>query len=546
VVQRVAKQLPVGLAPTPSAPIFAPANPPPGPQRPLSAIGLLTAGGDGRIRLDETTGKNQYGCRPFPDERACAFGSSTASVISVDGFSGAERLTERLSQALAQGAHPAELYAAELARIRSEFLRLLGVSDLPGLKTLIARSGTDLHRIVAQLIGLGANEPPLVIACEPAETGSGVAQALGGLSSAAVSLRSHVSNFRFSGSPHPCQIVAAAMREPDGQPRAPQAIDEEVQALASAAASLGRRVLLVLMDVSKTGLISPSIGCALDLKQRFPSQVEVLVDACQLRIAPPTLRAYLNADFMVAATGSKFMTGPTFSGALLMPDGVARRLSAHGLPMTLAPHTARADWPTGWPGADALPDGSNFGLVLRWQAALDEMTPFMALEPGQVRGFFDAFAAAAAGRMEEDPAFERLAQPTLDRAILHAPKIWDDVQTIHPFVLNGPSGPISAEETLGVHRLMAMDLGGWARAVGEGPDRQAAASLRVQLGQPVSCGQRAGAPVSALRLCASARLAVDALGPGGRGPRAIIDDALAALDKAAWLARRMTDGASAP
>jgi hypothetical protein len=321
-------------------------------------------------------------------------------------------------------------------------------------------------------------------------------------------------------------------------------VDQDVIALVAAAASLGRRVLLVLMDVSKTGLISPSPGCALDLKQRFPDRVEVFVDACQLRLAPATLRAYLEADCMVAVTGSKFMTGPTFSGALLAPEGVVQRMSAHGLPRTLAPHTAKADWPTDWPGSDALPDSANFGLVLRWRAALVEMAPFLALPGEQVRAFFEAFAMAAASRMDHDPAFERLSQRPLDRAVLNAADSWDSVQTIHPFVLKGASGPISAEETLGVHRLMAMDLGGWARAVGEGQDRQACARPRIQLGQPVSCGVRSGAPVSALRLCASARLAVDALGHGGRGPQAVIDDALAALDKAAWLSRRMTDAPS--
>jgi hypothetical protein len=38
---------------------------------------------------------------------------------------------------------------------------------------------------------------------------------------------------------------------------------------------------------------------------------------------------------------------------------------------------------------------------------------------------------------------------------------------------------------------------------------------------------------------------VDALGPGGRGAKAVIDDALAVLEKASWLTRRMTDGSSA-
>lgn len=542
-VQSVAK-LPIDLAAAHAEPNGDAHHPLVGPSRPLSTVALLAAGGDRRIQLDETTGLNPYGCQPFPDETARAFGSSTASVISANAYTGAVELTQRLSQALASGARPEALYQAEIGRIRAELLALLGLGDLAGLKTVIARSGTDLHRIVAQLIGLGASEPPLVIASEAAESGSGVGEALGGLSSAGASLRAHVSAFRPVGATRSCQIISAPSRDAAGLPRTPEAVDEDVLALASAAALLGRRVMLVLMDVSKTGLISPSPACALDLKQRFPDQVEVFVDACQLRLAPATVRAYLQAGCMVALTGSKFMTGPTFSGALLLPSDVARRLSAHRLPMTLAPHTAQADWPEDWPGAGTLPRGANFGLALRWQAALDEMAPFLALPSEQVRAFFEGFAMAAAARMDHDPAFERLPQRPLDRAVLGAADSWDGVQTIHPFVLMGASGPISAEETLGVHRLMAMDLGGWARAVGEPPGRQASASLRVQFGQPVSCGARAGEPVSALRLCASARLAVDALGHGGRGPQAVIDDALTALDKAAWLSRRMTDAPS--
>lgn len=514
------------------------------PARPLSAGGLLTGGGDARIQLDEANGLNRYGCQPYPDDGLSAFGSSTASVISVNAYAGAERLTERLSAALAGGADPAELYAAELDRVRAELSGCLGLDDLAGLKTLIGQSGTDLHRIVAQMIGLGVSEPPLVVGCETAETGSGVAEALGADSSAGLSLRSHISVFRPPGGARPCQLVAAPTRAADGQLRLPEAVDADVRAVVSAAAGLGRRVLLILMDVSKTGLIAPSLECALDLKQRFPDRVEVLVDACQLRIAPQTVKAYLAKDCLVALTGSKFMTGPTFSAALLIPQDAAARLSAERLPMSLAPHTAQADWPAGWNGAQALPARANFGLISRWQAALDEMQPFLALPDAQVRAFFEAFAMAVTGRMDHDPVLERLAQRPLDRAPLGLADGWDAVHTIHPFVLKGPNGRLEPKETHALYRMMAMDLGGWARAVGESPARQAAAARRVQLGQPVGCGSRNGRALSALRLSVSARQTVDALAPGGRGPQAVIDDALTALDKAAWLSGRMAEAAS--
>jgi hypothetical protein len=51
-----------------------------------------------------------------------------------------------------------------------------------------------------------------------------------------------------------------------------------------------------------------------------------------------------------------------------------------------------------------------------------------------------------------------------------------------------------------------------------------------QLGQPVLCGSRDGIPVSALRLCSSARLAVAA---AEEGSAAVIARAMAALDRTA-------------
>ena len=63
-----------------------------------------------------------------------------------------------------------------------------------------------------------------------------------------------------------------------------------------------------------------------------------------------------------------------------------------------------------------------------------------------------------------------------------------------------------------------------------------APALRCQLGQPVACGSRDGVPVSALRLCLSARLIVEALADDGARAPQVIARALATLDKATALA----------
>ena len=56
-----------------------------------------------------------------------------------------------------------------------------------------------------------------------------------------------------------------------------------------------------------------------------------------------------------------------------------------------------------------------------------------------------------------------------------------------------------------------------------------------QIGQPVVCGFRRGRPVSALRLCASMRLAVEALSSKGRGSEAVITGAIDVLNELATL-----------
>src|SRR5205807_320305 len=105
------------------------------------------------------------------------------------------------------------------------------------------------------------------------------------------------------------EVRAVSARDAGGRPRGSEEVDGEVRAMAEAAVQEGRPVLLVLIDVSKTGLISPSPACAQALAAEHPGKVTVLVDACQLRLSGPSLGAYLAGGAMIAVTGSKFLTG---------------------------------------------------------------------------------------------------------------------------------------------------------------------------------------------------------------------------------------------
>src|ERR1039458_6586198 len=87
-------------------------------------------------------------------------------------------------------------------------------------------------------------------------------------------------------------------------------------AFATATAAAPGRVIVYLTHGTKTGLIAPVSP---------PPGADVIVDACQGRISPETVAAYLRQGWPVVVTGSKFFGGPAFSGAVLFPQ---TRLSA--------------------------------------------------------------------------------------------------------------------------------------------------------------------------------------------------------------------------
>jgi hypothetical protein len=496
---------------------------------------LLVEGGDARIALGPD-GLNKYGLPSFPDPGLVALGSSTASGISAEGFAAADRLRGRL---LVGAESDMEIYARELNRVRQELVRLCGVSDISGLETVCAASGTDLHLIAAQISRTSESGSMLAIMVDEAETGSGVQAALAGrhFSSRAALGGAVKEGASFIGggesaSSGSMQVATVPVRLADGRPRQLAEVDAEFESLATRAVAAGQRVLLVLADVSKTGLVAPSPACILALHQRLSGQVDVLVDACQFRLAPSTLCAYLEHGFMVALTGSKFVGGPPFSGALFIPSAVATRLSGRPLPHALAAYSSRADWPDSWDTAK-LDNAANFGLLLRWEAALEELRAFRSAPESEVASFLREFAHAVRKRLTSDPVFELLPAPELDRNPLSEADGWDTIQTIFSFLLIHPQTrlPLSREETARIYRLLQIDLSnrpefGLASAI---------AALRCQLGQPVACGIRDGVPVGALRICASARMVVEATLQSGSGASAVIGKALAALDKTALL-----------
>jgi hypothetical protein len=512
-----------------------------------STAALLVSGGDARILLDPVSRLSLYGCRPCPDPDLVALGSSTASSISPAGMAAADalrqtllaQLQQKLQQHLPQSGAAAddaanaaaEVYALHAEQLRSALLAQCSLPD-PDIGVILAASGTDVHLLAAQWI-----KPHCTVLVADLETGSGVPAALQGrhFNRCSAAGAAVVQGAPLDDGADPAvaqgELVSLALRSADGALLDPHLVDAACIAGVERAAQSGRQVLLVLTDVSKTGLIAPSIDTALALKRRWPAQLEVLVDACQFRLAPSTLAAYLVHDCMVALTGSKFRAGPTFCGALLVPPGVAARYRERPLSSSVGAYSNRADWPAGWRAGRSLPHGANFGLLLRWQAALTELRALRAIPASSIAAFLQRFADALRERLNSDPGLEALPVAPLARAALGCSRswnTWDEEQTIFPFLVLRPG---SSGAGAPLPRLAIEWLYRQLRAASPG-------RRRFQLGQPVPCISRAGIESSlfessALRLCVSAPMIVDAC--SGRGADAVISDALAALDRIAEL-----------
>lgn len=469
---------------------------------------LLLSGGDARLHIDAHSGVNKYGCAALPDATLVAFGSSTGSTISARAFNAAQALHRRLKNQ----DHDSEfaLYQREMQRMRSRFEQLCGQRDDGSVATIFAASGTDLHLICAQLLGSpDPAQPPLhIIMMDASETGSGVAPAVRGQhfsDNAALGGRCTAHTPLVDG--YPVSVSNIALRDAQGMKRPIESIDADVRQLVDASLAIRQRVLLIMIDVSKTGLIAPSPALVAALRSRHADMVDVLVDACQFRITNATLNAYLGHGCMVALTGSKFLTGPVFSGMLQIPQPLHERLMSQRLPAALIEYTARAEWPAHWRAAQDLSEQCNWGLLLRLEAAVAELQAFRAVPEDFTDAFLLRFATAMRESITASPHFELMAETSLDRTPICAPLGWDRIPTIFPFLLlHGPGRPVSRAQTAQIYRALLLPIAAHDGSIASGQQ----AALRVQLGQPVLCGEQYGMPVSALRMCASSRVVVAA------------------------------------
>ena len=334
---------------------------------------LLMAGGDLRLNIDEVALLNKYGCRPFPRPDAFTFASSTATSVSNFAFDKTDKVRSILiKNSLKNGFKKATNDFSEL--LKNNLKKIFKLND--ACEIIFSPSGTDSSLQIAAITQIITDKDITHILVASDETGSGVSTALKGCHFENTSALNYpvkkgdkIAGFR------DVDVIKIPFRDENGKLKSTSQLDTEVLNAISKTNDTGKYAVLHVMDHSKLGYQSPSKKVIQDLNKLKGSSLQIIVDAAQLRLDATDIQDYLEKGYMVAITGSKYFTGPPYSGALLLPENVNQLInsSKKPLPEGLTQYYNHTDWPTSWFCSNALSDGFNYGSYMRWNAAIVEM-----------------------------------------------------------------------------------------------------------------------------------------------------------------------------
>jgi hypothetical protein len=460
---------------------------------------LLTAGGDPRLAIHPASALNEYGCQPSPCPETLSFSSSTATSISQRAYDRAHTAREALMRsAVSIGIDAA--FEERIEEMRDELRTFLGLS--PALADVVfSPSGTDsqLQALFLARALLGPELVTVVVAAD--QTGSGTVNTARGCHfSAATANGSSVQKGEpIAGLVRALNSVALPLFDEAGQARPHTASDATVLDAVERSVAGGGKVLLQVMDSSKFGWRAPSDQCLEAITARWPGEVQIVVDACQMRLGRARLKRYLDRGYIVIVTGSKFFTGPPFSGALLVPTAFAGALdAATAIPPGLLEYSNCSDWPQTWPVLRSrFPVRTNFGQWLRWEAAIEEIGAYYRVPDHFRQTALTTFGTAIERLIAASPSLDLL--PWQERPLDAADEELAQ-RTIFSFVLRKGHGIRSLGECRALYRALASN-------VASGDLKPAAKPCLI--GQPVALG-RDPSPPAALRISASARLVSEA------------------------------------
>ncbi len=466
---------------------------------------LLMSGGDLRLNIDEDKLLNKYGCRPFPRPEAYTFASSTATSVSNFAFDKTEIVRAILiKRNIAKGLNEATSGFSEL--LKNNLRKALKINK--ECQIIFSPSGTDSSLQIAALTQVISKKDIIHILVASEETGSGVPAALKGLHfenttalNYPVKKGDRIDGFR------DVELVKVPLRDENGSLKSTSKLDEEVLNAITKAKDLGKYIVLHIMDQSKLGYQSPSEELMHKLDKRNNLSMQIIVDGAQLRLDPKDINSYLNKGYIVTITGSKYFTGPPYSGALIVPKSVSDSIKSvkNVLPKGLTNYYNRSDWPTCWFCSKQLSDGFNYGTYMRWNAAIAEMdryfkTPILYRNLG-----IEMFCNFVEDSIKEAPFLEPLFDEETKISTYNSEEFGlRNIRTIFPFFIHKDNRVLEIDEIKKLYLLLNYDISNYFH---KSPiETIRIASQKCHIGQAVTVKHKSDKETAVLRISLGARV----------------------------------------
>jgi len=378
---------------------------------------LIESGGDERSVTDPKTGLTKYHTPTHPCQGIFR-SSCTSNVATEEAFNrGLDTLRQLLLEAknmskqkkctLARSS-PEDLFRKLLCDVR-ERLRAIWELSMEDIVSLFP-SGTDAELLPALLGSMRASAQKargattFSVITAAGEVGSGTANAAQGrhfakrLPSGKASSHCDPSVFRGPNNGDDSAItgVSLYMRDQSGRLLSEEARDKLVEeAVREAAQEPGEDglpkygcVVVHMVVGSKTGQCMPSDACMSRLQRELGDLVLPVVDACQGRMGEGSIRRHLDHQRVVLSTGSKFYGGPPFSGVCLLSEKMGLELESYleqqdceqmVLRSSLCEYITAPLISDDLPKLRSLlPQGLNYGVLMRWTLALHGMEAYYA------------------------------------------------------------------------------------------------------------------------------------------------------------------------
>eukprot|EP00392_Amoebophrya_sp_AT5.2_P004354 g4362.t1 len=318
----------------------------------------------------------------------------------------------------------------------------------------------------------------------------------------------------------PIEAVEVYMRNNEGSLKSALEADEEVKEVVRRALQEQgfRQVVVHVVAGSKTGHLIPSVTVLDELRSEFGEKSIVpVIDACQGRLQEGALKQFLEKNYVVLTTGSKFYGGPPFSGAVLLPSKLSHELDSeyehiwkkndllHRFPLFMDDALLSRDLPKmrefireelSTEEKNWHYQRPNWGVVLRWKMALNEIrlyhsiplnardailaawvkstkqivedlqSPFLACPEDEFRAAVADAGTGSRRATEEEAVYPGSFVPSMDHLDLRKGMFLTN--TIVSLVCRVPEGDPSKQEQRRLnidelkilHKLMAQDLSG--------------------------------------------------------------------------------------